>query len=127
MHSSVFVELDFHLLVVCSLVAPGAIYAFLYLRRAISKATVLLLGLTLIALAGVDLILLGRLSHLAATSTSLTDDRWFASELSVALYLLPALFAGVGVNLVSHVLIAHLAKAEARFDNERADDRTDEN
>ena len=127
MHASVFVELDFYLLVVCSLIAPGTIYVFLYLRRAISKATVLLMGLTLIALAGVDLVLLGRLSRIAAASASLEDDRWFASELSIALYLLPALFAGIGVNLVSHVLIAHLARAEARFENERADDRSDEN
>jgi hypothetical protein len=42
----------------------------------------------------------------------------FSSELSMALYLLPAVFAGIGVNLLSHVLIGHLNEAEQKFDQE---------
>jgi hypothetical protein len=43
----------------------------------------------------------------------------FVSEVSVALYLLPLLFAGVGMNLISHILISHLEDAEKRFDREQ--------
>lgn len=43
------------------------------------------------------------------------DDAVFTSELATALYLLPALFAGIGVNMLSHILISHLAQAEKRF------------
>ena len=116
MHDSVFLQLDFWLLVLFSLIVPFTIYAFLYRKRAIARLTVLLLGLALIAIAGGDLVLLRRLEGAASRSVSMVDDRWFASEVSIALYLLPALFAGIGINLVSHVLIAHLTGAEARFE-----------
>lgn len=46
------------------------------------------------------------------------DDKLFASELSIALYLLPAVLAGIGINVVSHILIHHLLDAEKRFDRE---------
>jgi len=46
------------------------------------------------------------------------DNRLFSSELLVALYLLPALYAGTGINLISHILVTHLAKAERKFDVE---------
>ena len=39
---------------------------------------------------------------------------------ALGLYLLPALFAGIGINLVSHVLIHHLVSAERRFDQNQA-------
>ncbi len=39
-------------------------------------------------------------------------------ESSVALYLLLLMFAGVGVNMISHVLIEHLKGAERRFDKD---------
>ena len=35
-----------------------------------------------------------------------------------SLYLLPAVFAGIGVNLVSHVVIRHLNLAESRFERD---------
>jgi len=31
------------------------------------------------------------------------------------------MFGGVGINLVSHVLMSHLVEAEKQFENERAD------
>jgi hypothetical protein len=50
--------------------------------------------------------------------SSLADDKIFNSEFSIALYLLPVLYAGVGTNLISHVLISHLKGAEQAFDEE---------
>ena len=64
-----------------------------------------------------------RLAELARLSRSLFDDRIFASELSVAMYLLPVVFAGIGVNTISHVLVSHLVAAEKAFD-QAANDAT---
>lgn len=117
MQSSVFIELRFWLLMALSLVAPVAIYYGLLISRAVSSRTVLALGLLLTVLSGVDVYLLQALGHMAQQTRSLADDAVFLSELSVALYVLPVLFAGVGVNLVSHVLVRHLREAERRFDD----------
>jgi hypothetical protein len=70
----------------------------------------------LIAVAGVDIALLRLLAAKAVASVGSFDNNVFASEVSIGLYLLPALFAGIGINLVSHVLIHHLGSAELRFD-----------
>ena len=111
MSDSVFVELEFLLLILFSVVLPVAMYGYLMWKRAISRKTVLLFGATLVAKSGVTIFLLQRLAIMARDSPSLLDDRFFASELSIALYILPILFAGIGVNLLSHVLISHLADA----------------
>jgi len=76
-------------------------------------------GVTLLAIAGVNVVLLRRLADLANVSPTLIGDTVFKSELSVTLYLLPILFAGIGVNMLSHILISHLTDAEKRFDQER--------
>jgi hypothetical protein len=115
---TVFFEATFWLLVLFSFVAPVVIYAVLLRTRSVSAATVLVLALVLIVIAGIDLYLLNRLATMARDSASLVDDAVFLSELRLALFLLPALFAGVGINLISHVLIRHLQKAEARFEAE---------
>jgi hypothetical protein len=117
-HESVFLEVQFFLLIVFSIILPVGIYAYMMYKSAISRKTVLLFGVVLIALSGVDLVLLQRLAVPAKYSPSLLDDAIFASELSVALYLLPALFGGIGINMVSHVLISHVAYAEKLFDRE---------
>ncbi|MGB4925859.1 MAG: hypothetical protein WBP25_05095 [Giesbergeria sp.] len=122
MPSSVFPELRFWLLIAFSLVLPCAIYAALLFRRAVSSGTVLALGMLLIVLAGVDVYLLQSLTHLAAKTASAVDDAVFLSEVGVALYVLPVLFGGIGVNLVSHVLVRHLTQAERRFDAEHRND-----
>ena len=57
----------------------------------------------------------------ANSTPSLAEDAWFSSELTIALYLLPVVFGGIGVNLISHVLLRHLAEAEGRFDREHSD------
>jgi hypothetical protein len=80
---------------------------------------VLLLGIILIVVSGVDVFLLQRLGAMAKSSPSLIDNIIFASEISVALYVLPLLFAGIGMNLISHILINHLGDAERRFDREQ--------
>jgi hypothetical protein len=121
MRSSVFPEIKFWLLVATSVVLPFGIYGVLLAKRAVSRVTVLLFGLGLVLLAGVDVYLLQGLSALAKHTPSLADDSVFVSEVSLALYLLPAMFAGIGINMVSHVLIRHLVQAEAQFDEEHPD------
>ena len=79
-------------------------------------------ALALVLIAGVDVYLLQSLSSLAKTSPSLADDALFVSELSIALYVLPVVFGGIGVNLISHVLLRHLTEAEKRFEREHPRD-----
>jgi hypothetical protein len=113
---SVFIEGDFIALIVFSILLPVGIYIYMMWKKAISRTVVLLLSIILIAISGIDVFLLQRLTAMAKTSASLFDDIFFASEMSVALYLLPLLFAGIGMNLISHILISHLGDAEMRFD-----------
>lgn len=119
MSETVFAELTFWLLVALSLVVPFGIYGVLLARRAISRPIVLVFGFALVAIAGADVYLLQRLAALVRLTPSLADDAVFLSGLSAALYLLPALFGGIGINIVSHVLVRHLDDAESRFRAER--------
>lgn len=121
MSLSVFVEVRFWVLVVFSLVLPGGIYALLLATRSISRPAVLGFGIALVLIAGVDVYLLQSLATLAKKTPSLEDDAVFLSELSIALYILPVVFGGIGVNLISHVLLHHLSGAERRFDREHPD------
>jgi hypothetical protein len=116
MEYSVFFEFEFLSLIVFSLILPIGLCVFMFRKRAISRYTVGVAGGVLIAMAGVDIFLLKRLATMVADTPSLLDDFIFSSELSIALYLLPAVFAGIGVNMISHVLINHLIAAEKRFD-----------
>ena len=120
MMQSVSLEVEFFALILFSAVLPAGIYAFIMWKKTISHIAVLFFGLSLVAVAGTNVFLLQRLALMAHSSPSLLDDRFFASELSVALYVLPVLFAGIGVNMISHVLIRHLTKAERRFEQEQA-------
>lgn len=121
MHHSVFAELRFWVMLTVSVVLPCGIYGALLMKRAVSRTTVLLLGLTLIAVAGLDVYVLQSLAAAARQTPSLADDAVFLSEVSLALYLVPAMFGGIGVNVVSHVLIRHLIEAEKRFLAEHPD------
>lgn len=121
MSTSVFAEVRFWFLVTFSVVLPFGIYGVLLAKRAISRTTVLILGFTLVAIAGVDVYLLQSLAAWARRTPSLADDAVFVSELSVALYLLPAMFGGIGVNVVSHILVRHLVEAEEQFEKELSD------
>jgi hypothetical protein len=115
---SAFSEIEFFLLILFSIILPASIYGYMMWKKVISRGAVLMFGITLIAIAGVCVFLLQRLKVIAAASPSFIDDKMFSSEISLALYLLPALFAGVGVNVISHLLISHLEKAEKQFDQE---------
>lgn len=121
---SVFTEARFWMMVAISVVLPFCIYGVLIAKQAISRMTVLVLGFSLVAIAGVDVFFLQRLATTAAATPSLADDFFFVSELRVALYLLPALFAGLGINVISHVLTTHLTSAERRFAEKQANPAT---
>lgn len=121
MNSSVFFELEFWLLVLFSVVVPFTIYVVLLKRRSVSSYTVLVLGIGLLIVAGLDVYWLQSLGKMAKRSPSEVDDFVFLSELSIGFYLIPALFGGVGVNLVSHVLIRHISKAENKFEENYPD------
>lgn len=115
-NATIFTEFRFWALVSFSVVLPSAIFFTLFVRRAFSKTTVLVFGLLLVAMASVDLVLLRALSTAALATPSLADDRVFASELSIALYILPAAFGTLGINMASHVLMHYLRKKEQRFE-----------
>ncbi len=121
MNTTVFAEVRFWLLILFSLVLPFGIYGVLLVKKVISPRAVMFLGFVLVAIAGIDLYLLRHLANAARATPSLADDALFLSELSVALYLLPAMFGGIGVNLVSHALVRHLTEAERRFEEQRQD------
>lgn len=122
MSLSVFVELRFWVLVAFSVVLPAGIYGLLLRTRAISRMAVLGFGIALVLISGVDVYLLQSLAAVAKNTPSLADDAVFISELSIALYILPVVFGGIGVNLISHVLLRHLTEAEKRFDREHPDE-----
>jgi len=116
MNNSIFVEKEFILLIVASIIVPVGLYAFMMMKKSLSRAKVMLLGVTMVFIAGVNVVLLHRLAAMAKVSASLLDDRVFTSEISLALYLVPALFAGIGINIISHVIVRHLDDAEKQFE-----------
>lgn len=118
MQKSDFLEFEFLALVAFSFVFPMVILIGLSLKRTIARGTVLFFGMLLIALSGVDFVLLRQLEASATCTHAMISDPVLGSALSVALYLLPVVFAGIGTNVVSHVLIEHLTKAEKKFDQE---------
>lgn len=118
MQKSIFLEFEFWALVAFSLVFPVAILIGLLTKRAIARSAVLLFGALLVFMSGVDFVLLRRLAASAVTSPPVFRDPVFGSELSIALYLLPVVFAGIGTNMISHVLIQHLTAAEKNFEEE---------
>jgi hypothetical protein len=114
MKSSVFVEVEFWLLVLCSIIAPVAIIWLSLTIRKISRAHILAIGFGLVTLAGVDIYLLQALKRMAQATVSTADDLLFNSEITIGLYVLPALLAGLGVNIASHVILQHLSEAQTR-------------
>src|SRR5215475_1174981 len=120
MHDSVFVELQFWLLVLFSIVVPAIIVWVCLTVTEVSRNTVLVLGVILAGIAGFDFYLLQALARMARATPSLTDDRIFDSEITVGLYVLPALLAGIGINVTSYVVIQHLTDAQKRFAREEA-------
>lgn len=123
MSRSVFAEIWFWMVVIVSVALPFGIYGVLMVKRAISRTTVLLLGFSLIGVAALDVYVLQSVTAAARLTPSLADDAIFVSEVSLALYLLPFLFGGIGVNVVPHLLVVHLVEAEERFKREHPDAR----
>ena len=119
MPSTVFVQAEFWFLILFSVVVPAAIYVGLLYTRSISRITVLLLGIVLLAVSALDVYLLQLVQGESRLTPSLADDKLFLSEVTLALYLLPLLLAGVGINMISHVLIEHLGEAERKYDEEQ--------
>jgi hypothetical protein len=125
MNQSVFVELEFWLLVVFSIVVPtGIIWLSLNIRK-VSRNHVLAVGLLMVAIAGVDIYLLQALQRRSRETPSTADDVIFDSEITVGLYVLPALLAGIGVNVASHVIIQHLSDAQRQFLRQRGSHTTE--
>lgn len=125
MEQTVFVEMKFWLLVLFSLIAPIGIVWVLLAMQTVSRGHLLAFGLVLVAIAGFDIYLLQALARLSRLTPSRVDDAVFDSEITVGLYVLPALLAGVGVNVTSHVLIQHLTDAQRRLvRRSRAESRT---
>jgi hypothetical protein len=118
MGSTVFAESKFWLMIMASVVLPFGLYTVLMTKRAISGRTTLLFGFALVAIAALDVYFLQILSRAAKSTPSLADDAVFVSEISLALYLLPVMFGGIGVNVISHVLVKHLDDANRRFNEE---------
>ncbi|MGB8078449.1 MAG: GGDEF domain-containing protein [Gallionella sp.] len=77
-------------------------------------------AIVLLIVSGTDVVLLQSLAAMAKKTESLLDDRIFLGQVSLALYLFPVAFAGLAVNLLSHVLVNHLDKAETEFDKAAA-------
>ncbi len=75
-------------------------------------------GFALVAMACLDVSLLQSVAALAKLTPSFAGDALFNSQLALVLYFLPVMFGGVGVNIVSHVLMLHLADAERHADAE---------
>ena len=112
MGSTAFAELEFWLLVIMSMIAPLLVWRVLHSTRDPSRSSIFSLGLSLVAISGTAFYLLQTLAAQSKQSPSLADDVLFASELTLSLYLLPALFAGIGINLISDRLIRHLRDSD---------------
>ncbi|HXE67571.1 MAG TPA: hypothetical protein VN630_11040 [Rhodanobacteraceae bacterium] len=128
MNDSAFFHVEFWLLLLASLAVPLMIYFGLLWVRQIQRLSILLFAVMLLLMSAADVLLLQHLSEIARSTPSVFDDKVFASEFSLTLYLLPLLSAGIGINLISNVLTEHLhrvlrASDDARFDADPSSDR----
>ena len=121
MNKAIYLEYEFWALLVCTIIMPIGIFVLMTWKRKFSRATLAVIGTLLVFLSGFDAILLQRLSAKAKASANLLDDRIFVSEISIALYIIPLILAGIGVNLASYVLCEHLIIAELD-DNKKVND-----
>ena len=105
---SVFLELEFIMLLVISVGLPFLIYATTFRKRKASKLLVISFGTILTIISGVDVYLLQILSKNVLITASTLDNEIFSSEISAALYLFPAVYAGIGITLMTDVVTYHL-------------------
>jgi len=110
MSNNAFFHIEFWLLLLASLAVPLTIYLGLLWVRRIRRLSILLFAVVLLLLSAADVLLLQHLAQIARSTPSVFDDKVFASEFSLTLYLLPLLSAGIGINLASNVLTEHLQR-----------------
>jgi hypothetical protein len=67
----------------------AAIYVTLLFQRAVSRATILMVGLTLVAISGVNLFLPQRRQTMSKLTPSLLDDAVFNSEVTIGFFCGP--------------------------------------
>jgi len=108
MISVTWLRMEFWLLVLSSLALPLFMVVHLLRVQGIARRVLLFYAVSLLLLSGIDIILLQDVMALARHSVSLLDDTVFLSEYSLALYMLPLLAAGTGVNLLTFVITQHL-------------------
>ena len=108
MNNPFYLELEFWGVLACSVLLPTCIFAWMILRRSLSKFIIIVIGFLLVFIAGVNVIFLRLLCAKAKATPSILDDKLFVSEISIALYIIPLILAGIGVNLASHVLCNHI-------------------
>jgi hypothetical protein len=123
MNRAIYLESEFWALVGFSALLPSAVFVYLIRKRRISRAAVSVIGALLVLASGVDFILLQRLAAKARLTSSLWDDALFTSEYSLALYLLPLIMAGMGINLMSHILHEHVIIAELEYERGKGQGR----
>ncbi|MDY7578199.1 hypothetical protein RGU70_07680 [Herbaspirillum sp. RTI4] len=108
MEESVFVDPEFHALIVFCVILPLGMYITLMRKDKIQRRTMLLYGVIFTLTSAASLFLLRSLAEIAIQTVSLIDDLVFASGVSVALYLLPLISAEIGISLISQVLTVRL-------------------
>jgi hypothetical protein len=105
---SVLIKFEFWALVLTSLALPVVIIWHLLRIIRISRTVLIAYACMLIALAGLDVVLITYVASLAKATRGIADDQVFRSEYTLALYLLPLISAGVGINLLSFAITQHL-------------------
>jgi hypothetical protein len=76
-------------------------------KRSFSRIAMVMIGLAMRMISGVDIVLLQKRFAMASQSSDLMDDALFSSKPSLALYLLPLVLTGLGINVISHMLPSH--------------------
>jgi hypothetical protein len=110
--SAIYFEGEFWSLVVTALLLPGGIFSWLIRKRRVSWKVATVLSIILIVLGGIVAVLLQMLATRVKATPEIGDDMIFASEFSIALYILPLLLAGIGMNLLTRVLNDHVIFVE---------------
>ena len=108
MNNPIYLELEFWGVLACSAILPMCIFTWMTWKRSLSRLVIIIIGLLLVCIAGANVIFLRLLSTKAKATSNILDDKLFVSEISIALYIIPLILAGIGVNLASHVLCNHI-------------------
>ena len=105
---SILIKAEFWGLVAVSIALPVAVIWHLVRVVRISRALLIGYSITLMGVSGLDAVLIKAIAVLARQTSSLADDKVFLGEYSLALYLLPLISAGVGMNLLTYTITRHL-------------------